>query len=130
MMLSAGFTINEDIRSVTVWDRAASYNVSVPTPQLTSSVEETPCSIIDSREDEVDKIGPALKEDVKKLVRETFPRDESGIYLVDSASDPSLRRPKWVMDELFGTLSSKCNSHESKLATKFAIRFIRRERIK
>ncbi len=94
MMQSAGFTINKDIRSVNVWVRAASYNVSVSTPQLTSPVEESPCCDINSREDEVDKFGPALKEDVKKLVRETFPRDESCSYLVDSAKDPTLRRPK------------------------------------
>ena len=110
MMQNAGITINEDIRSVNVWVRAASYNVSVSTSQLTTSVEPTPCSIIDSREDEVDKIGLALKENVKKLVMENSLRDESSSYLVVSASDPTLRRPKWVMDELFGTLSSKFNS--------------------
>ena len=55
----------------------------------------------------MDKIGSALKEDVKTLVWETFPRDESSSYLVDSASDPTLRIPKWVMDEMFGLLSPK-----------------------
>ncbi len=35
-----------------------------------------------------------------------------------------------MTDELFRTLSSKYNSQESKLATKFAIRLIRRERLK
>jgi len=130
MMQTAGFTINEDIRSVNVWVRAETYNVLVSTPQVTTSVEESQYCDIDSREDEVDKIGPALKEDVKMLVRETFPRDESGSYLTDSAKDPTLRRPKWVMNELFRRMSSNYNAHESKLATKFAIRFIRRERLK
>jgi hypothetical protein len=78
----------------------------------------------------VDKNGPALNEDVKKPVKETFPRDESGSYLVDFAKDPTLRRPKWVMNELFRMMSSNYNAHESKLATKFATRFIRRECIK
>ncbi len=64
------------------------------------------------------------------LVKDIVPRDEFGCYLYKDADDPVLRRLAWVMDELCRTLSQNNNAREALKATRFASRFLHRQRIK
>ena len=69
----------------------------------------------------------SLKSEIQKLVVDIFPRDDHGVLLCDSVTDPTARRPMWVMDELYRNL---LQNHCSEIACKgkqYAVRYVRRE---
>jgi hypothetical protein len=43
----------------------------------------------------------------KKLVCDIFPREDQGVFLCLKEKDPALRRPAWLMDDLFRKLSDE-----------------------
>jgi hypothetical protein len=72
---------------------------------------ETP-SQIDTSDPSVAKkalrehVSNAMKRKIKKLVIGMFPRESERVILSEYADTPSMRRPLWVMDELYRSLNT------------------------
>ena len=130
VLQSTGFTLHEAERSFDVWACAARQTNQALTSKSTPPEENaTNCSVASGALSR-GHIDVALKAETKMLVNEIFPRDEFGCYLCKDADDIVMRRPAWVMDELFRKLCNNNNAREAKAATRFASRYLHRQRIK
>jgi hypothetical protein len=96
-LLATGFVIDEAHQSVNIWVREAVSLVS-SSPKSTQSDDTVPSSTV-SRIGSKGRISTCLKAETKNVIIDIFPRDEFGFYLTKDTVDPTLRRPKWVMDE-------------------------------
>ena len=94
---------------------------------------ETP-SRIDTSDPSVAKkalrehVSNAMKREIKKLAIDMFPRDSEGVILSESADTSSMRRPLWVMDELYRSLNTKWDRDDASKGLKYAIGYVKRER--
>jgi hypothetical protein len=130
VLQSTWFTINEAKRSVNIWACATRCNNLALNPQANKTHDYTTmCSVV-SGEGLRGHIELGLKAETKKLVIDTAPRDEFGCYLCKVAVDLVLRRPKWVMDELFRGLCENYSAHEAQKGTMFASRYMHCQRLK
>ncbi len=123
VLQSTGFTIHGAERSFDVWARA------VRRPNLAPQEDATICSVASGALSR-GHIDVGLKAETKMLVNDIVPRDEFGCYLSKDADDPVLRRPVWVMDELFRKLRERNTASQAQKATRFASRFLHRQRLK
>jgi hypothetical protein len=71
-----------------------------------------------------------LKREIQKLVVDMFPRDSEGVTLAEAADTPSMRRPAWVMDELYHSLKLSWDKEDASKGLKYAINYVRRERLR
>jgi len=69
----------------------------------------------------------SLKCEMQKLVVDMFPRGADGVLLCEGHEDPILRRPHWVMDELYRNLLQNHSSEDACKGRKYAVRYVRRE---
>jgi hypothetical protein len=127
---TTGYTVNEARRSVMVWVHAARSSLLVSNPQTTQAEDGMTPSSVSSKSCPRDHISSSLKAETKKLIIDIFPRDEAGCYLCKEAVDPALRRPKWVLDELFRALCENHGAQEAQKCIKFAVSYLRRQRRK
>jgi hypothetical protein len=54
-----------------------------------------------------------------------FPRDDKGIFLCAESKDLALRRPTWLMDELFRKLIVEISAQEANKCLKYSVGYIR-----
>jgi hypothetical protein len=86
-----------------------------PSSHATSSIPNclTPGNYV-SRNIQRETLPQDLKLLTKKLVYDIFPRDDRGVFFCAGAKDPALRRPAWMMDELFRKLSAQILAQDAK----------------
>ena len=97
------------------------------TTDLTSTSVDNTMHPLDARRLLREHVSRSLKCEIQKMVVDMFPRDDDGVLLCESADDPILRRPRWVMDELYRNLLQNHNGEDACKGRKYALRYVRRE---
>ncbi len=139
ILKSTGFVVDDEKRTVHFFvhgARRVATHQHVPIDENTccnaSSRKSLPASTSSdvSRSLQRQGLPQNLKLLTKKLVCDICPRDSEGVFLSSEAKDPALRKPAWVMDELFKKLSSEISVKDADSCLKFAYAYLRRERQK
>jgi hypothetical protein len=75
-------------------------------------------------------VSHVMKREIKKLVIDMFPRDSDAVILSESADTHFMRRPFWVMDELYRSLNTNRDRDDASKDLKYEIGYVRRERVR
>ena len=132
VLRATGFEVDEVKRTVNLYVFGCRHvHENNPSSHATSSIPNcvTPSSDV-SRNVQRETLSQDLKLLTKKLVCDIFPRDDQGVFLCAEAKDPALRRPAWLMDELFRKLSAQISAQDAKKCLKYCIGYVRRNRLK
>ena len=136
---ASGFCLEDDNSVAHMWAQKTSIKQNHETPRHTPVPDKCSCQVetpsqIDISDPSLAKkalrehVSNAMKREIKQLVIDMFPRDSEGVILSESADTPSMRRPLWVMDELFRSLNTNWDKTEASKGFKYAVGYVRRER--
>lgn len=140
-LVASGFSFDGDTKVAHVWAQKTDICVDIPQtphnpaicPDMSSTRNLTPSASDTSdprhaRQMLREHIPKHLKAHIQKLVVDLFPRDSDGVFLSEHADIPSMRRPSWVMDELYRSLVENFNSDYASKGMRYAQGYVRRER--